>query len=320
LGEQGLNLRSQFVFYTLWIGHPVLQSVVAAAMIRKKSYRAFPFFFGYVVWQILTFALLFPVYRSESYELFFYTYWTTSAVSVALGFKVIHEIFVDIFKPYHTLKDLGSVLFKWAGLVMLLVAGVVAASNPVTNSGPLVEAIITLQRSVRVVQVGLVLFLLFFSKYLGISWKQRSFGIALGFGIFAGSELGVVALNAGTYLGETLSNYVNMGSYNCAILTWAVYAWMKCPERQATTTLFRSQRWERSLTELHRPAAVGANSLIPLFENMVDRALSRTAHANAKLQPEPVEPHVNTAVPAGSTPRSGITQRSRKTAKLATTG
>jgi hypothetical protein len=273
-----LNVKSQFVFYALWIGHPVLQSIVAAAMIRKKAYRTFPFFFGYVVWQILTFAVIFPVYRAQSYAVFFYAYWMTSAVSVALGFKVIHEIFVDIFRPYHTLKDLGSVLFKWAGLVMLLVAGVVAASNPVSDSGPLVEAIITLQRSVRVVQVGLVLFLLFFSKYLGISWKQRSFGIALGFGIFAGSELGVVALNAGTYLGETISNYVNMGSYNCAIATWAIYSLLKSPERQVSATLLRSQRWERSLTDLQRPAAAaGGNSLIPLFENMVDRALSRTA-------------------------------------------
>jgi hypothetical protein len=290
-----VNFKSQFVFYTLWIGHPVLQSIVAAAMIRKKTYRAFPFFFAYVVWQILTFAVIFPIYRAESYELFFYASWTTSAVSVALGFKVIHEIFVDIFRPYHTLKDLGSVLFKWAGLVMLLVAGVVAASNPVSNSGPLVEAIITLQRSVRVVQVGLVLFLLFFSRYLGISWKQRSFGIALGFGIFAASELGAVALNAGYYLGETVSNYINMCSYNCAIVTWAIYSLMKSPERQAAATLLRSQRWERSLTDLQHPAAAGAaNSLIPLFENMVDRAFSRTGGGSSSpVQPEgPGEPAV----------------------------
>ena len=93
-------------------------------------------------------------------------YWSTTAVSVGLGFKIIHEIFLDIFRPYHTLKDLGSVLFKWAGLVMVLVAGVAAASSPASESGPLVQAVLTLQRSVRVVQCGLVFFLLVFSRYL----------------------------------------------------------------------------------------------------------------------------------------------------------
>ncbi|PYX85589.1 MAG: hypothetical protein DMG68_17690, partial [Acidobacteria bacterium] len=209
-----MSPRYQLISYALWIAHPVLQLAVAAAMIRRKLYRIFPFFFAYIVSQILIFSVLFPIYRAESYELYFYVYWTTTSVSVALGFKVIHEIFLDIFRPYHTLKDLGSVLFKWAGLVMLLVAGVVAASSPVSESGPLVQAVLTLQRSVRVIQCGLVFFLLVFSRYLGISWRQRSFGIALGFGSFAAIELAMIALRVGTYISEPLLNLLNMGAYN----------------------------------------------------------------------------------------------------------
>jgi hypothetical protein len=265
---------SHYVTDALWIAHPLLQSMVVVAMVRRKLHRTFLFFFSYILWQILVFAVLYPISRSDSYQLFFYTSWSTSAVSVALGFKVIHEIFVDIFRPYHTLKDMGSVLFKWAGLVMLLVAGVVAASNPVTDSGPLVQAIITLQRSVRVIQVGLVMFLLVFSKYLGISWKQRSFGIALGFGSFAGIELAVVALRSGNYVGENSANVINMLAYNTAIIVWFMYAALTSAEREDTTVLLKSQRWEQSLADLQHPGT--ADSLIPLFEGMVDRAFSRT--------------------------------------------
>jgi hypothetical protein len=214
--------------------------------------------------------------------LFFYLSWATSGVSAGLGFKVIHEIFVDIFRPYHTLKDMGSVLFKWAGLVMLLVAGVVAASNSVTEQGPLVQAIITLQRSVRVIQVGLILFLLVFSKYLGISWKQRSFGIALGFGGFAGAELAAVALRSGSYINEPIANIVNMLAYNTAIVTWFAYCVLKSPVRQDTSTLLKSQRWEQSLTDIQHPAT--GDSLIPLFEGMVDRAFSRTTQYPGALE------------------------------------
>ena len=115
----------------------------------------------------------------------FYLSWVSTAISVALGFKVIHEAFLDAFRPFHTLRDLGTVLFKWAGLVMLLVAGVVSVSTNSSDTVPWVQAILTAQRCVRIIQVGMVLFLLFFARYLGVSRRQHSFGIALGFGCFA---------------------------------------------------------------------------------------------------------------------------------------
>jgi hypothetical protein len=53
----------------LWIAHPVLQSLVAAAMIRRKLYKTFPFFFAYVVAQMLIFAALYPIYSFMSCSL-----------------------------------------------------------------------------------------------------------------------------------------------------------------------------------------------------------------------------------------------------------
>jgi len=298
-----VNHRYQVAFYALWIAHPVLQSFVAAAMIRRKLHRSFPFFFAYIIWQIILFTVLFTAYRADAYALFFYLYWSTAIVSVGLGFKVIHEIFVDIFRPYHTLRDLGSVLFKWAGLVMLLVAGVVAASSPVIEAGPLVQAVLTLQRSVRVVQCGLVCFLLVFSKYLGISWRQRSFGIALGFGGFASIELAILALRVGSYISEATLSLVNMGAYNCAIATWLVYTFVESSERQASTGLLKSHRWEQSLTDLQHPAT--ADSLIPMFEGMVDRAFSRTTQYSHEISQHDAREHV-LATPSATLPEIGL--------------
>ena len=102
-----------------------------------------------------------------------------------LGFKVIHEIFVDVFRPYHTLKDLGTVVFKWAFVVMLLVSVVVAFSNSSARD-PLVQAVLTLQGSVRLVQFGLDPLPAPVFSFFGVSRRQLSFGIALGFGFFAG--------------------------------------------------------------------------------------------------------------------------------------
>jgi len=234
---------------------------------------------------------LFPIFQLEYSDLFFFAYWSCAAISLAIGFKVIHEIFLDIFRPYHTLKDLGSVLFQWAALVMLLVAGVVAAASPVASQGPLVQAVLTVQRCVRVIQCGLILFLLVFSKYLGVTWRQHSFGIALGFGSFASAELTLLALYASGHISQATLSLFNMLAYNGTIMIWLAYAWIKTPARDASSSLLMSQRWDQSLTDLQHP--VSGDSLIPLFEGMVDRAFSRTngdsaSDAAAGEEPESV--------------------------------
>src|SRR5215472_8665857 len=121
-----MSERMRFVYYALWMVHPMLQIGIAALMLRRGLVRPFKFFFAYILTQLLTFCIVFPAFVWRSYSALFYLYWTCNAISVACGFLVIHEVFVDVFRAFHTLRDLGTVLFKWAGLVMLLVAAVVS--------------------------------------------------------------------------------------------------------------------------------------------------------------------------------------------------
>lgn len=281
-----MSPNTQLAYYALWFAHPVLQAALVGILLWRKLHRTFPVFFSYLVFQIAVFALTFPLRGARFYTIFFYVYWATTAISVILGFRVIHEIFLDVFRPYHTLRDLGSVLFKWAGLVMLLVAGVVAASTASASEDPFPTGIMTLQRSVRVVQIGLILFLLVFSRYLGTNWRQKSFGIALGFGAFAGIELSLVALSASNsnVFGQILTSFINMVAYNLTILTWTGYMLVKSPAREPATYMLRPQRWEEGLSAIQHPQS--PDSLIPMFESMVDRALSRT---NGDLAPASVE-------------------------------
>ena len=194
-----MNDKLKFVYYGLWMLHPLLQMAIVVFMVRRGLLRSFRFFFAYLVSQLLSFAIVFPAYVWRGYSAMFYLYWGTSAISVTCGFLVIHEIFVDVFRSFHTLRDLGTVLFKWAGLVMLLVAAVVSVSTNSSQMVPWMQAIITSQRCVRIIQVGMVMFLLFFAQYLGISRKQHSFGIALGFGSFAVIELILISSWVGNH-------------------------------------------------------------------------------------------------------------------------
>jgi hypothetical protein len=266
--------KVRFLYYALWIAHPLLQTGIAAVMLRRQLHRKFKFFFAYVVTQILTFAVIFPAFLLQSYSVYFYLYWVSNAISVALGFTIIHEIFLDVFRSFHTLRDLGTVLFKWAGLVMLLVAAVVSVSSGSSEMVPWMQAIVTTQRCVRIIQVGMVLFLLFFSRYLGVSRRQHSFGLALGFGAFAMIELTVIASWVGNHLGEFSTGLVNMTAYNITLLIWLTYVMTRSEAREEGGILLKPQRWEQSLSDLQHP--LPADSLIPMFEGMVDRALSRT--------------------------------------------
>jgi len=94
----------------LWCAQPLLQSAVALVLLRRKLNKQFPVFFSYVLAQIGIFVLTFPLRSADNYEWFFYAYWMGAAVSALLSFRVIHEVFLDVFRPYHTLKDLGTVL------------------------------------------------------------------------------------------------------------------------------------------------------------------------------------------------------------------
>ena len=265
----------------LWILHPLLAAGIAVVLVRRNLHGKFKFFFAYLLTQIAAFALLYPSLMRERYATFFFLYWGSNAIGVFLGFMVIHEVFLDVFRPFHTLRDLGTVLFKWAGLVMLLVAGVVSFSSSSSELVPWMQAIITTQRCVRMIQVGMVLFLIVFTRYLGVSRRQHSFGIALGFGGYAMVELALIASWTGRHLIDTQVNLINVLAYNFALLVWLGYALAKSPVRVAAEYLLQPQRWEQSLTDIHHP--LPSDSLIPMFEGMVDRALSRTHPQPASL-------------------------------------
>jgi hypothetical protein len=269
-----MSEKIKILYYTLWIAHPILQLGIAALMVHRGLHKKFKFFFGYILVQLATFTVVFGAYR-HSYSNLFYIYWACDALSVAFGFGVIHEVFVDVFRAFHTLRDLGTVLFKWAGLVMLLVAGVVSVSTNSSEMAPWMQAIITSQRCVRMIQVGMVLFLLFFAHYVGVSRRQHSFGIALGFGSYAVIELILICSWVGNHIGGSAwASILNMAAFNSTLLVWFGYVAMKSPARDLSMSLLRPQRWEQGLSDIQHP--LPADSLIPMFEGMVDRALSRT--------------------------------------------
>src|SRR5580658_3702347 len=180
-----LVMHLRLVDYVVWFATPVLQSGLLVALYRRGLHRDYPFFFNYTILQVISVPIL-AIVNPYSYKVYYYAYYINVGLSVLLSFAVLQEIFQDAFRPYEALRDLGVILFRWSALVVLLVGvmwAISAAHKP--DYDRVQEIILLADRSLRLMQCGLVFFLLLFSEYLGIPHRSLLFGISLGFGFFA---------------------------------------------------------------------------------------------------------------------------------------
>lgn len=224
------------VYYYLWIAPHALLALVAVLMMWRRLYKEFPIFFSYVVYQVLEFVFLFALGTSKntSPSQFYNATLLDVAVSTALRFGVIHEIFDSVFRNYRGLTHLGQLLFRWATIVLLF-AGVVAAGlSYADNINHLAATLYVTSLVVSIVQCGLLLLLFTFSRYFGLSWRNYVFGTALGFGIYACVDLinSAIETQFGTKHADLLT-LVTMGTYHCCVLIWIGY--LLAPERKMRT-------------------------------------------------------------------------------------
>ncbi len=257
--------------YLLWWCTPILLSGVAVSMFRRRLYRDFPFFFNYVVFQVVSFAVEFPLRFSPAY---FYVSWATTALSARISFAVLLEIFKDAFRPYEALRDLSVILFRWCALVILLVAGMWAVTSwRGSGHDNISSAIYLVTRCVRMMQCGLVFFLLLFSEYLHISRRNFVFGISVGIGFHAAVNMLIMASVAyQTGLTKVVLNNVNSSAYVASMLIWLVYAVLPAKARAAARQpVLASEKWDSALDEVRNP--VPAVSLLDSMDQTVERLL-----------------------------------------------
>jgi len=222
---------SQVLWYYLWLAPKLLQAAMLLVMVRRGLHRQFPMFFVYTAAQISQSAILFAISRSRVHfdGVYFSSYAVGLAVSTALRFCVIHEMFIQVAKRHRTLEVSARLMFRGAALLLLLIAVGLAISAPRSATGLLWTATFTLDQTASILQCGLLIGLFVFSRYFALSWRSQAFGIALGMGIFSSMELANAAARLFPVLGNTALDFLTMGIYHCCALVWLFY--MLAPER-----------------------------------------------------------------------------------------
>ena len=281
--DYGAAMHLRTIDYVIWWTTPVVMTMVAIAMYRRRLYREFPVFFNYVILQILSFGVDFGL--SNSPNLYYYAFWTTTAVCIAVSFAVLLEIFKDVFRPYEALRDLSVILFRWCALVVLLVAGMWAVTSwRDTGMDNVQNAIYLVGRCVRMVQCALVFFMLLFSEHLGISRRNIVFGISIGLGFYAAVNMLVMtALGHHSVFSNHMLSRINSVAWVTSMLIWLGYAVLPSTVREsAAVPLEASAKWDLALDEARNP--VPAVSLLDSMDQTVERLLyHRGPQANATV-------------------------------------
>jgi hypothetical protein len=258
--------------YVLWCAGPLVQIGVLVAMYRRGLHRDYPYFFNYTLLQVLSEPILFVVQR-HSYSVYYWGYWVSVALSALVSFAVLQEIFHDAFRPYEALRDLSVILFRWSALVVLLVAvmwAIAAAHSSQVDA--ITNSILLIQRGVRLMQCGLVFFLLLFSEYLGISRRHVLFGIALGFGIFASvNMLWAAAVAHGTFVHVSVLRQISMAAYDFCVLIWLGYTALAPVRSSVALTSVRSKDWNYALEDAR--VQPSEDSLLDTMDRTVERLL-----------------------------------------------
>jgi hypothetical protein len=212
-----------WLMYVNWLAGPLLQITLLFFMVRRQISGVFPRFFSYILFQTLKSACLFVVYKYFP-ENYFYAYWVGNALSVIFTVAVMDEILRKLFREYGGVQILGTTIFRWSCGLLLLLAILGAWSSSEAGGDEVVAAVLTFDRSVRLMQVGLFLLLMLLCRIFRHCSRQQVFGIALGFGIFASVELILVSFVM--WYGNSQAALISLlksTAYNAVTLVWIGY-------------------------------------------------------------------------------------------------
>ena len=242
--------------YLLWAMSILLQTTCAAFIVIRRLRQEFPLFYAYTLFHVFSASMLLlirfiprdPRFVSQAYFIFS---WGTEILTDVLAIAVVHEIQRHAFADLQGLQQLGVLLMRWAGGVLIMLAAISAALAQSAYRDPTLAALLSFDHGAAVVTCGLLFFLFAFCSYFRISWRHYVFGLALGLALYNSVDIILIVAVGQAGSATRIVSIVRSGAYNCALLTWLAYLWTreksKISGRRPGHDL---EDWNRALLEL----------------------------------------------------------------------
>jgi hypothetical protein len=251
----------RLLFLFLWISPQVLLGVLLAVICKRRSYREFPCFFAYVSYEIAGFMVLFTLYWFARHSVagitanqYAYAYPAALTFNIALRFGVIDEVCKDLFRESQFLKVAArrSLLCVTGLLLGLGVLLAVYAPGDITVRW--LAGVFAVNRGAAMVQSGLLLSLLLFSRFLGVTWHRHAFGIALGLAVLTSAYLAIYGLRA-EFTSRAATDFLNLllnGTNLVCVLIWIGYVLAPEPEPASLAVVSHDEveTWNTELQHL----------------------------------------------------------------------
>ncbi|MBB5058344.1 hypothetical protein HDF16_003058 [Granulicella aggregans] len=223
---------------------PLLCLIAVAALLRAKAVKSY----GYLATLLLARVAFFTaewtidslggsvISTKTAYVYYFYTYWTAFAVESVFMLIVICSMYRLAMAPLKGLHTLGMLVFKWVAGISVLVALGSAFAPHITKVNYLIGFVSQMQRTQSILILCLLLFVCFAIRPMGLSYRSRIFGVSLGLGVMATTDMVQSAwinnVNSSMYGAFSL---ISGGAICLTLLTWTIYFAMPEPKRRLIT-------------------------------------------------------------------------------------
>jgi len=217
----------------------------------RKLHLRFPAMGIYLALHVVTMpVLLFLFYGQAQHWLsnrcfyyYYFVYWAVYIASAILLFFVCIEVFRSALSAFLGLQKLGTVAFRWAALVSVILS---LSTVSFEHSRALILADIgsRLMRSVSILELCLLAFLCLSMNALCLSARDMAFGISLGFTLISTNDFLTASLLSRNH---SLIEPLQFASEAVILLTlgmWVAYSALPEPVRRpvvlpASSTLLR---------------------------------------------------------------------------------
>ncbi len=258
------------VDYVLWLIPPLLQAILLLGLRLRKLSDTFPYFVRYTLLQAISVPLLVVLQLSPSGGwAYYYGYWLINALSIALSFLLMDELFKLAFQHLPALRDFGRLVFRWAVVVVLVTAAVGSLSNrQAQHLDWTMQVMLAVDRSSRIMLCALAMLLLLSSHFLNIRRRDLLFGIALGLAAVNLNRVALDSLALDTIFHSQVMNQVNSLVYLLVCVLWLGYVYQAAPKEKVLSPYL----------ELSPPDWDGEEAPVSAFDSlneMVERMLDR---------------------------------------------
>jgi hypothetical protein len=283
-------MSSQTAMFLMAVLEFALWGAFAFLFWTRKLHRRFPAMGGYLSLHVAALPVLMALFYGQPrhwlndscFVLYYYVYWAVYLASAVLIFFVCIEVFRSALSAFSWLQRLGTVAFRWAALISVIVSLSTLSFQPhqflVIN-----DMAYSLMRSVSIVELCLLGFLCLSMNALCLSVRDMAFGLALGFGLMSTNDLVVDSmLSRNTSLTGPLQ-FVFESLILVSLGIWVTYCALPEPVRRPVLMPLNSTilRWNEIASALgHTGTQVAVQQPASGFfltdvEQVVDKVLKR---------------------------------------------